>query len=149
MAKNRSKFNSEYVTLAKVQVVNQMIKFDSEDNEDMSLNIGKKIDYFFEKKMARVRLIFDIFKGDNPSENTLTSFHIDFHFHVSNMEECIDKKDENINIDAVMVSHLIAIAYSTSRGIIIERLYNTPYKHTILPIIDPYKLLKEEEQKVK
>lgn len=141
-----SNFNSDFVSLLKIEVGHQFIKFDnSSSTEGCALKLGKKIDYNFEAKMSRVRLFFDFFNDGENLENHIASFHIDFHFHVQNMEECMTKSDEKVTIDSTLPSHLIAIAYSTSRGIVYERFINTPYKDTILPIINPYELLKEDE----
>jgi len=46
-----------------------------------------------------------------------------------------------------LAATLLGIAYSTSRGIIVEKTQNTFLGGIILPCIDPYKVLMEEEGK--
>lgn len=141
--KKQSKFNSDLLILAKIEVIQQSIKFSdkAKSHELLSLKMSHKVDYNLGEKMSRVRLFFDFISIESDLENVIANFNIDFHFLVENIDDCIIRTKDNMSIDPTLPSHLLAIAYSTSRGIIIERLSNTPYRDTILPIVNPYKIL--------
>jgi hypothetical protein len=142
--KTASKFDTNKVSLSKIEIINQVLHFSkASESEVLTMKLGKNFDFNFEAKMCRVRLYFEFFiENKTPLEQAAT-FHIDFHFHISNMEDCIIKNEDSMKIDSVLSTQVLAIAYSTARGIIYERLLNTPFKETILPIINPYEVLNE------
>ncbi len=151
-ASQATKFNSDHVTLVKINVLKSHIQFDhylaSEKLNAHQMKMGKEIDYNFEAKMCRVKLLLEfdaLNKNDEVDENIKAVFTIDFHFKIDNMQECIEQTDEAVIIDSTMPAHLVGIAYSTARGIIIERLGNSPFQGLILPIINPYEVLKEKQ----
>ena len=63
-------------------------------------------------------------------------------FKVDNLEEFLEKTDENSStkVDSLLISTLMGIAYSTIRGIIFTRTQATSLGAVILPILDPKKL---------
>jgi hypothetical protein len=146
-----TKFNSDYVTLISINVLKSNIQFDSDTPKDQiighQMKMGKEIDYNFEAKMCRVKLLLEfdgIDSNDEVDERAKAVFTIDFHFKVDNMHDCIEQADEVVKIDPTMPAHLVGIAYSTARGIVSERLGNTPFQGLILPIINPYEVLKKQ-----
>jgi hypothetical protein len=149
--KHKSKFNADHVSLVLINVIKSNIHFDQFITSDKALahqmKMGKEIDYNFEAKMCRVKLLLEfdaLDKDEAVNECIKASFAIDFHFKVDNMDDCITKNDESIAIDSTMPAHLVGIAYSTARGIVLERLSNSPFQGLILPIINPYEVLKEK-----
>ena len=81
------------------------------------------------------------------------SYTHEFIFRVDNLQDFVDspevdeKKAENI--DPILLGTLAGIAYSTVRGIIMNRTQGTALNAVILPVIDPKKLtdLTVEEEK--
>lgn len=72
-------------------------------------------------------------------------------FQTENMMDFLEEKEvegkkEKI-IDALLVSTLFAIGYSTVRGIIFSRTQGTSLGTVILPVIDPKKLLSPRNTK--
>jgi hypothetical protein len=67
---------------------------------------------------------------------------IEFRFVVENFEDFVkvEEKDE-IRIDAALAATLLAMAYSTARGIVFERTRGTFFDGVILPVIDPFNTL--------
>lgn len=146
-----TKFNSEHVSLVSINVLKSNIQFDTDLPTTQiiahQMKMGKEIDYNFEAKMCRVKLLLEfdgIDSNELVDENAKAVFTIDFHFKVDNMQDCIEQTDEVVKIDPTMPAHLVGIAYSTARGIVSERLGNTPFQGIILPIINPYEVLKKQ-----
>ena len=133
------------IVLLKIEIVNQVLHFSkASETDSLMMKLGKKLDFNFEAKMCRARLFFDFFIESKTPNQQAATFHIDFHFHIKNLQDCMIKKEESIHIDPAVPRHLLAIGYSTARGIIYERLLNTPFKDTIIPIINPYELFQQE-----
>jgi hypothetical protein len=146
----KTKFNSYFVTIVSIKVLKSNIQIDKSNTYEhvgFQMKMGKEVGYNFEEKMCNVELLFEfdaIGNNEKLLDNINVVFTIDFHFKIENMDECISKTDEQINIDPTMPAHLVGMAYSTARGIIYERLANTPLNGLILPVINPYEELKKK-----
>ena len=81
------------------------------------------------------------------------SYTHEFIFRVDNLQDFVDSPEENEekeeNIDPILLGTLAGIAYSTVRGIVMNRTQGTALNAVILPVIDPKKLtdLTVEEEK--
>lgn len=106
--------------------------YENADNEDLG--------------MLRFRLYFEIF-ALNANEEYLgagAEIGIEFHFKVDNFQDFIIKGEgEDTFIDYNIGSTLLAIAYSTARGIVLERTQNSYLGGVLLPVIDPMVAVKE------
>lgn len=105
----------------------------------------------FELKNIRIRLevILDGLDDKDQSIGIQGDFGIEFHFHIDNLEIFIEETDGIKKISGILGSTLISIAFSTARGIILERTQNTLLNGIILPIIDPKELIKDIPLQVK
>lgn len=83
-------------------------------------------------------------KSDNPL-NVKGSYTHEIVFKVENLIDFLDQVESGdnpkYNIDSVLGSTLVSIAYSTVRGIIFTRTQGTSLGSVILPVIDPKKLM--------
>lgn len=144
---------AENITVLRVVIM----EFNLETSKDYSNNptepnrfdfsLGKEIAHNFEEGMARYRVHFD-FKALNDSDEDLglkASFSLEFHFKINDFASFIKEVDGKIKVDINLASSLMAIAYSTSRGIILEKTQNSYFNGIILPVIDPTKFLLKEE----
>ncbi len=75
-------------------------------------------------------------------------FRIGFTFEIDNFDDLV-KEDElgvkKLHVDGILMRHLLAIAYSTARGMILVKTRGTLLEGSILPIIDPNELMEKEE----
>lgn len=141
----KSLFNAAQVKFIQLFVSKYNIEFDPAVNVDeikgYEMKLGKDIKYSFEDKMCRVILNFE-FISSSEVEDSLkakASLSIENHFLIENMDDICVQKDTGITIDVTLPAHLVAMAYSTSRGLIYERFQSTPFRGLLLPVIDPYK----------
>lgn len=115
----------------------------------IDLQMGKDIAHDFEEGAARYRLFFDCHAMDSKGKELgLTAeIGIEFHFVIDDFSDFIKEKKGEKHIDIEIGISLMSIAYSTSRGIVLEKTQSTYFQGIILPVIDSVKLLLEEEEK--
>ena len=69
-----------------------------------------------------------------------------FHFEVKDLIEHLEYQEEDQElVSDQLLGTLLGIAYSTSRGLVYNHLYGSFLEGTILPVINPMDLLREEE----
>ena len=139
----KSAFDAAKVNFIQLFVRKSNIDFDSSLSNDniygYEMKLGKDIKYNFDDKMCRVILDFEFDSSSDDNEKAKAVFSIGIHFKIENMEELCVHSDTGVTIDMTLPAHLVGMAYSTSRGIVYERLQSTPFKGLLLPVIDPYK----------
>lgn len=139
----KSAFDAAKVNFIQLFVRKSNIEFDSSLSNDnitgYEMKLGKDIKYNFDDKMCRVILDFEFDSSSDDNEKAKAVFSIEIHFKIENMEELCVHRDTGVTIDVTLPAHLVGMAYSTSRGIVYERLQSTPFKGLLLPVIDPYK----------
>jgi hypothetical protein len=123
--------------------------------EPSAISVGyfQKSEFDFDKGLVMVSLNIKLI-GKDEKENDIGlegEFSIEFIFEVENFNEFILENKEIVNdkevttrqVDGILGSTLIGIAYSTARGIILERTQGTLFQPggVILPVIDPGDLL--------
>jgi hypothetical protein len=107
---------------------------------------GSEIGYDFSNKGMRVRLnILIIGTSDDEIElGVKAEYGFEFFLLIDNLDDYIYSKDDS-NLELIIDKHfgstIMGIVYSTTRGILLERLKNTHFEGVILPIIDPTELL--------
>ncbi|MCZ8020211.1 MAG: hypothetical protein O9302_03270 [Cyclobacteriaceae bacterium] len=82
---------------------------------------------------------FTALDKDDANIEAKADYKIEFVFEVENIEDYITKKDEEsriITLHNILLSTLLSIVYSTSRGIILSRTLGTSIDGIILPVID-------------
>lgn len=154
MAKSKSKIIPEKIHIAQINVIhchistgdeylNNSVKWDN-----ISISIRKEDAYNFENKGCRFRLFFKCVAVKKEKELDLTAeIGIEFHFVVENFEDFVTKQDDHNTISIDLGTTLLAIAFSTSRGIIVEKTQNTYFRGIILPVVDPVAVLLDGHEK--
>lgn len=94
----------------------------------------------------RIRLEI-VLEGVDDNDNEIGlhgEYGIEFQLHVENLTEFLEESEngQGKSIDGKLGPTLLAIVYSTARGIIIERTQATYFNGVILPVIDPNELIK-------
>ena len=102
----------------------------------------------FKDSGTRIRLYFQMnaLNGKGELQGVKVEYGIEFHFVVENFQEFIPNSKEDNLIDVALPATLLGMAYSTSRGIIFERTRGTFFQGVLLPVIDPFKMLVENER---
>lgn len=154
MAKSKSKIIPEKIHIAQINVIDCQISTGNEylNNpvkwDNIGISIRKEDAYNFENKGCRFRLFFKCVAVKKEIELDLTAeIGIEFHFMVENFEDFVTKDGEHNKISLELGSTLLGIAFSTSRGIILEKTQNTYFRGIILPVVDPVAVLLDEHEK--
>ncbi|MCC7026441.1 MAG: hypothetical protein IT265_05770 [Saprospiraceae bacterium] len=151
MTKSKSKIIPEKINILQINVIqchittgdkylNNPIKWDK-----IVIGIKKEDAFNFEEKGCRFRLFFKFTAMKENSELDLEAeIGIEYHYRVENFNDFISEENDIKHIDVELGSTLLAIAFSTSRGIILEKTQNTYFRGIILPVVDPVALLLEK-----
>ena len=154
MAKSKSKIIPEKIHIEKINVIqchintgdsylNNPIKWDN-----ISIGIKKEDAYNFENKGCRFRLFFKCAAMIGNKEVDLDAeIGIEFHFKIDNFEDFVTREGDHNKISMDLGATLLAIAFSTSRGILLEKTQNTYFRGIILPVVDPVAVLLDEPNK--
>ncbi len=68
-------------------------------------------------------------------------YELGFRFKVVNLKELTQKTKDGDAVDMHLLATIAGIAYSTTRGIVMDRTAGTYFNGVILPVIDPKQLL--------
>lgn len=135
----------EKINILQINLIKSSIESPPDQNVDENvidgfvMSMGNEINYSLENKMVRIRLLLN-FEGelkDKGKSGLKGEFNIEYHFFVENLDDNIKKDGELFKVNKNLIATLMGMAYSTSRGIVLERTSNTAFKGLIIPIINP------------
>jgi hypothetical protein len=128
------------IHLLRVEVIQQKLDVIAfKKQKQHQLNVGHKLLHNLNDE--RIKLEF-VFSFDNSKKEPLLFFQIDFHFHINNLPDFYELKEENKPVfSGHFVATLIGICFSTARGIILEKLNNAGIPNIILPVVSPQEML--------
>lgn len=103
------------------------------------LNFTTEQQFDFELKRMQARIRVDMIGTDDAfQELGLTGYYdMYFHFAVDDLDEHVSGKDRERQVNAQLGATIMGIAYSTMRGVVLERTSGTFFQGTILPVLDP------------
>lgn len=156
MAQQESKFDVEKVRIVgietKVFAVKNTINNKSFDEirsyatTQFSINYGLGYGIDLENNALGVEIGLEVVPAlpkDTVGELNLET-NIYTHFQIENLSHFtqVNEAEKSIIITNGLAEILVSIAFSTLRGIVFERTFNTPFAGLILPITRPDSLLK-------
>ena len=109
------------------------------------LGFSQRTGFDFNNNYVRVgiNILLQGMKSENEIIGVKAEYGFDFKYFVDNLKDfIINGNDEKKTVSGKLGVTLISIAYSTVRGIVLERTQGTYLNGIILPIIDPRELLK-------
>ena len=119
--------------------------FNSSKVEGHKFDLDFDLSFNLSDKLAKADFLVNV-ESKSKDENKVEaqgSFHFVYVFHVENINELVEEKDDKtIDISGALGNALASITYSTSRGILMTRFQGTALNDFILPIINPNNLLK-------
>ena len=137
----------ERIHLVGVNITNAQVNSLSSDIagwDELTLNVASTTS-FNQDYICRLSLILDMEKLDTDGLKLIkANFSIDFDFQIENIMELIfveDSTSKVVKASRDLGMSLIAIAYSTTRGIVLTRTAGTVLNGLILPVVDTAKLL--------
>ncbi|TVR89989.1 MAG: hypothetical protein EA411_01140 [Saprospirales bacterium] len=112
----------------------------------LEIKVEKNLGFSPEEELAKCLLNFEISGLDKSNEPLGINFQIgiEFFFKVNELTKYAIKEGTKTQISAELGSSILAIAYSTSRGIVLERTNNTFFNGIILPVINVAEFLRED-----
>jgi len=152
MAEKRVKIDPEKIHLLGVKIIKGNIDVDDEFDESelssFSVDFDTKEGFIIGEKIVRLMFSASIVGVDKENKKLPLSadFTFEFIFRVDNLDdyiEALDGEKKSVSVHSILGHNLIAIVYSTARGIILTRTQGTVVKDGILlPVIDTSTLLK-------
>lgn len=140
----------EDIKLIRINVLNVNIQASKEyiDQPVQVFGVAIKTGYDLalnkKEEGCRLRLYFNFMaEGQENKEIGLQAeISIEYHYKVEKLVSHLDKDDK---LELALAASLMHIAYSTSRGIILEKTQSTYFKGIILPVINSTKILINEQ----
>lgn len=108
-----------------------------------NVQIGQNTGLNLEKNLLVIKMEI-ILRGLNSEDSEVglsARYLIHFAFTVDNLKELVQVQDNTSNIDSRLGATVLGIAYSTARGIVVERTQGSFFNGAILPVINPSSLL--------
>jgi len=117
--------------------------------EAFDFGISNEMAHNVEDKRSRCRIFLSLesHNSDNQPIGLNLDYGIEFHFQIDNFLDFFkERKDGGLDMNSNLAATLLAMAYSTARGIVYERTRGTFFDGILLPVIDPYKVLENKHQ---
>lgn len=114
---------------------------DIKESDDFYFSVDNKIDLGFNDEHFLIQAILDIDikKISDKNEDVLAKslISIEYVFHVENFDELHTFDNKGIiSVDKNLTTNISAVAYSTTRGLLLDRFRDTAFDNFILPVID-------------
>jgi hypothetical protein len=112
------------------------------------LNFTSEQQFDYDAKRMQARIRVDMMGEDESSNPLGLSGYYDmyFHFSIANIEEHVTGTGKALQVNAQLGATIMGIAYSTMRGVVLERTAGTFFQGTILPVLDPRAFLNASVQ---
>jgi len=113
-----------------------------------NMGVEQELAHNIEDRLTRIRLYFQLIGLEKESGEAIgleAEYGIEFHFKVDNFSDFVKDKDGEVLVDRHIAATLLGIAYSTARGILLERLQGTLFGSVLIPVVSPYQVLEEGE----
>lgn len=144
------KINPESISIIHINVYKSIVSpsdiYVDNPQKPSNFRVGYTYNFAINVKLKNIRLRLEaMLDGINKKEEPIGiqgNFGIEFHFRVDNLEAFLENKEGENKIQGLLGTTLISIAFSTARGIILEKTLNTPLNGIILPVIDPAAMIK-------
>lgn len=120
-------------------------KLDSKPIYD--IQVSHSVMHNLDKELIKIRLYLDVSADINGKTiNQGGNYEIDFFFKIEDLKDHYQINNEKPLFGGVFVSTLLAISYSTLRGMMFNLWRDTHLSSLILPIINVPDLLKSKRQ---
>lgn len=109
------------------------------------IKVAHSMMHNLEKELVKIRLFLDVNAVvDNKPINQGGNYEIDFFFKIEDLKDHYQINNEKPLFSGLFVTTLLAISYSTLRGLMFALWKDTYLKSVILPVINVPDLLKSK-----
>lgn len=144
------KFNPEKLRIDKIDILKMNVSSESAEYPidirqfEIFTDQEARIGFNSEIKSAKVTLNYNIIptKDGEKFETLGANIVIDFYISIENYGELIKEQNDQLDVDNHLIVNLVAVSFSTGRGIIYAKLHSTHLEKVILPVIDPKNLIR-------
>lgn len=156
MTERKTVIDPKDISIISIKVISGNIASD----EDIDTNIVTSFNTAFEVQtglnldQGAIRILIKIIlvgiDSNDKQVDISGKYTIEFIFRIVKLESYVISRDEEkqeLTMDDVLASTLMAIVYSTSRGIVLTRTQGTVLDGVVLPVIDPLQLLMAQAPK--
>lgn len=105
--------------------------------KEIDIKMGQKTMHNLQNSTVKITLSIDL----SVQHCNIANFLNDSFFYIENLSDYIVGDGKKVEFNGSFIATLISIAYSTFRGILLEKCKDTVLKDFSLPIINPNKLL--------
>lgn len=142
MAKKVKVINAEF-QIRNIEIIEQHLyiinkPFEKIVSYNFDINLEHRVD--IENKNVIVNTSVTILKED---EEKLGSFRSLCIFHVSNLDEFIEKETKHINLPHDLLVTFNSVSISTTRGLMFSNFRGTILHSAVLPIVNPAAFVRE------
>lgn len=145
----KTHFNPDKVVMKNFQFVKEQIEspFDLqlEHIERFMFDMAHGMGFNFEEKLIKLDLSITINalkKNEEQLAVAQAKFELFFIFEVQNLNELVGQhENDTLTVDPALGSSIIAISYSTARGLLLARTMGTLFSNCIMPIINTQKMM--------
>jgi len=146
---NRSSVHPDYIHLRSVRLSKSSIEVHPSVDLEKSLHgysfsFNQRSQFYYDKQLFQLHLDV-LLEGKDVYQNPLDvncEFALEFLFEIENLAELSQLDDKKgLSVDQSLGETLMAIAYATSRGVILQTTQATVLGGVILPVIAPRDLL--------
>lgn len=121
---------------------------DPKKPEAFDFGISNEMAHNVDDKKSRCRIFLDLeaHNSENEPIGLSLDYGLEFQFYVDNFSDFFkERKSGKVDMDITLAATLLAMAYSTARGVVYERTRGTYFDGILLPVIDPFKVLENNE----
>lgn len=109
---------------------------------DVQMNLQHTVDPKYAHFYLELKINVQALDGGGKRLKLFCSMVIQFQFSLSDFDAYVThEKNEATEVQSLLMSSMVAVAYSTARGIFYTRTLGTTMEGVILPIISPQDLL--------
>lgn len=139
-------FNPESISMIDFKLLKGSVEtpetFDISDVTGHEIENHLELGFSVEDNLARAELAIKIeTKSSSEQTEATCNYLLVYLFRIEKMNLYVDLKDNIIQVHPALNNSLAALAYSTSRGILISRLQGTAFDNLILPVVNSSRLL--------
>lgn len=110
------------------------------------IQVSHNVMHNLDKELVKIRLYLDVHADiDGKTINQGGNYEIDFFFKIEDLKDHYQINNEKPLFGGVFISTLLAISYSTLRGMMFNLWRDTHLNSLILPIINVPDLLKSKK----
>lgn len=136
---NQERIKASDIQLLKIEVVQNKIDASGyKKAKATQFKIAHNLQHILSEDKVKIELSVLI---EDQHHTELVSMQINFHYHISYLNRFYSIQDDKPVFRKQLVSNLLAIAVSSARGIVYEKMGNNGVPDVLIPVVDARELV--------